>query len=41
MNKSLKDYVVRFNAPAVQVEGYSDRMMLTEIVESLILGKCF
>lgn len=41
MNKSLKDNVVRFNAQAVQVEGYNDGMTLTEIVASLRPGKFF
>lgn len=38
-DESLVDYAVRFNAEAIQVEGYSDRVALTTIMAGLKLGK--
>lgn len=38
-DESLKDYVVHFNADAVQVEGYSDGVALIAIMAGLKLEK--
>lgn len=40
-DESLRDYVVRFNIEAIQVEGYSDGVVLMAMIVGLKHGKFF